>query len=77
MSDDPGVDLLSVQQAAQRLGTKVRFVRRLVSERRIRFYRVGKYVRFHPADLAAYIRDGQVDPVRPALAPENGAPTYA
>ena len=75
--EDPRADLLTVEQAAQRLGTGVRFVRRLVSERRIRFYRVGKYVRFHPDDLAAYIRNGQVDPIRPALVPEKGAPTYA
>jgi excisionase family DNA binding protein len=66
MFEDPSADLLTVEQAAQRLGTKVRFIRRLVSERRIRFYRVGKYVRFHPDDLAAYIRDGagRPDPAR-------------
>jgi excisionase family DNA binding protein len=57
------VDMLSVEQVAQRLGTKVRFVRRLVAERRIRFYKVGKYVRFHPDDIADYIRQGQVDPI--------------
>jgi excisionase family DNA binding protein len=77
MFEDPSADLLTVEQAAQRLGTKVRFIRRLVSERRIRFYRVGKYVRFHPDDLAAYIRDGQVDPIRPAVATEKGTPAYA
>src|SRR5690348_5785968 len=42
------VELLDVEETARRLGTEVRFVRRLVSERRIRFYKVGKYVRFDP-----------------------------
>ncbi len=63
----PDVRLLTVEDAAERLGTKVRFVRRLVAERRIRFYKVGKYIRFHPDDLAAYIQDGRVEPIRPVL----------
>jgi excisionase family DNA binding protein len=70
--------MLSVEEAAQRLGTKVRFVRRLVAERRIRFYHVGKYVRFHPDDLAAYIQQGRVDPIRPVVTYNpRGVPTYA
>ncbi len=69
--------MLTVEQAAQRLGTKERFVRRLVAERRIRFYKVGKYVRFHPDDIAEYIRAGQVDPIRPVLTYQKGVPVYA
>ena len=69
--------MLDVGQAAQRLGTPVRFVRRLVSERRIRFYKLGKYVRFHPDDLAEYIRQGRVEPVRPVLTYQKGEPVYA
>jgi excisionase family DNA binding protein len=65
-------NMLTVEQAAQRLGTGPRFVRRLVSERRIRFYRVGKYVRFHPDDIAAYIQDGCVDPVKSVLTYTKG-----
>ncbi len=69
--------MLTVEQAAQRLGTGVRFVRRLVSERRIRFYKVGKYVRFHPDDIAGYIQQGQVDPIRPVLTYTKGVHIYA
>ncbi|MGK5681349.1 helix-turn-helix domain-containing protein [Actinoplanes sp. URMC 104] len=69
-------NLLTVDEAAQRLGTGVRFVRRLIAERRIRFYKVGKYVRFHPDDLAAYIQDGRVDPIRPVITYRRGAPTH-
>ncbi|GGJ88821.1 hypothetical protein GCM10010123_18040 [Pilimelia anulata] len=77
MSTTPtDVDLLDVDQAAKRLGTKPRFVRRLISERRIRFYRVGKFVRFHPDDLSAYIRQGQVDPIRPVARHQRGTTIY-
>ncbi len=69
--------MLTVEQAAQRLGTEVRFVRRLVAERRIRFYKIGKYVRFHPDDLTDYIRQGRIDPVRPVLTYQKGAVAHA
>lgn len=59
--------MLTVEEAAERLGTKVRFVRRLVAERRIPFYKVGKYVRFDPDDIAAYLQNGRVEPIRPVL----------
>ncbi|WP_019877809.1 excisionase family DNA-binding protein [Sporichthya polymorpha] len=55
-------DLLSVPQAAERLGTPVRFIRRLISERRIRFYKVGRYVRLDTHDLDAFIASGRVEP---------------
>jgi excisionase family DNA binding protein len=53
--------LLTVEDVATELGTPVRFVRRLVQERRIRFHKIGKYVRIDPLDLAAYIQAGSVD----------------
>ena len=53
--------LLTVEQAAERLGTPVRFVRRLIAERRIRFCRIGRYVRIAPSDLATFIEAGRVE----------------
>lgn len=44
-----------------RLGTPTRFIRRLIAERRIRFYKIGRYVRLDPDDLDAFIEDGRVD----------------
>jgi excisionase family DNA binding protein len=41
--------LLTVHQAAERLGTTVRFPRRLIAERRITFVRVGRHVRIPEA----------------------------
>lgn len=54
---------LDVQQAAAYLGTGERFIRRLVAERRIVFYKVGRHVRFAVADLEAFARAGRVEPV--------------
>jgi excisionase family DNA binding protein len=56
--------LLTIEEAAERLGTSVRFVRRLVFERRIAFVKVGRHVRIGPADLDAYITAGRVDALR-------------
>ena len=53
--------LLSVEQAAERLGTSVRFVRRLVFERRIAYVKVGRHVRIAGRDLDAFIAAGRVD----------------
>jgi excisionase family DNA binding protein len=67
-------DLLDIDQAAHRLGTQPRFMRRLVAERRIRFYKIGKHVRFHPDDLTDYINQGRVDAIR---ADQRGTRAYA
>ena len=70
------MQLVDVAEAARRLGTGERFVRRLIAERRIPFHKVGKYVRFHSDDLAAYIRQARVEPVRPVLHYERGSVIY-
>ena len=38
-----------------------RFVRRLVDERRIPFHKIGKYVRFDPADIDRFVMDGRIE----------------
>ena len=60
--------LLTVDEAAERLGTSTRFVRRLIFERRIAFVKVGRHVRITPGDLDAYIAAGRVDAIRRAEA---------
>lgn len=47
--------LLTVDQAAERLGTSVRFVRRLRAERRLPFVKLGKHLRIDSVDLEAFI----------------------
>jgi hypothetical protein len=41
-------------------------VRRLVFERRIAYRKVGRFVRFHPDDLAEYIAAHRIEVARPA-----------
>jgi len=53
--------LLTVEQAAERLGTSVRFVRRLVFQRRIAYVKLGRHVRIPARDLDAFIAAGRVD----------------
>jgi excisionase family DNA binding protein len=53
--------LLTWDEAAERLGTTPRHVRRLVFERRIAYRKLGRYVRFHPDDLEEYIAANRVE----------------
>ena len=53
--------LLTVAEAADRLGTSVRFVRRLIAERRIAYVRVGRHIRIAEADLASFVAAGRVE----------------
>jgi excisionase family DNA binding protein len=57
--------LLTMEEAADRLGTSARFVRRLVAERRIAYVKVGRHVRLDPTDVEAFIAASRVD-VRPS-----------
>ncbi|MEU8679091.1 excisionase family DNA-binding protein [Streptomyces sp. NPDC048560] len=56
--------LLTVEEAAERLGTGVRFIRRLISERRIRYVKLGKHVRIADTVLSAYVAERTVEPMR-------------
>ncbi len=63
---------LSVPEAAERLGVTPRFIRRLVAERRIPYLKLGRHVRFDPADLDAFLTAGRVEPQD--LAPSSRPP---
>lgn len=65
VSDGPTGPLIDTAQAAGQLGVTPRFVRRLVDERRIRFYKIGKYVRFDPADIDSFAAAARVEPPDP------------
>jgi excisionase family DNA binding protein len=45
---------LSPDEAAGYLNVSVGFIRRMASERRVRHYRLGRFIRFDPADLDAF-----------------------
>ena len=54
--------LLTVDQAAERLGTTVRFIRRLRAERRIAVVKRGKHIRIDSNDLERYVRASRQEP---------------
>ena len=54
-------NLLTMEEVAERLNTTPRHVRRLVSARRIAYRKLGRYVRFHPADVDEYIAANRVE----------------
>jgi len=56
-----GRALLDIAALAERLGVTERFVRRLVDERRIPFLKIGRFIRFDPADVTAWIDEQRVD----------------
>jgi excisionase family DNA binding protein len=51
--------LLTVDQAAERLGTSVRFIRRLRTEGRIPVVKLGKHIRIDSTDLDSFITAGR------------------
>lgn len=65
--------LLTVEQAAELLNVSVRFVRRLIAERRIAVHRIGRHVRISGADLNAYITSGRVEPLPGSGDPRRSA----
>ena len=56
--------LLTLAEVAERLNTTPRHVRRLVFERRIAYRKLGRYVRFHPDDVAEYVAAHRVEIAR-------------
>jgi excisionase family DNA binding protein len=54
--------LLTVNEAAERLGTSARFIRRLIAERRIAYTKLGRHVRIAVRDLDAFVASGRVEP---------------
>jgi excisionase family DNA binding protein len=56
----PHDQLMTVEQAGEYLGTGERFIRRLITERRISYVKVGKYVRLERATLEAFVDAGRV-----------------
>lgn len=55
--------LFTVPEAAELLHTSVRFVRRLVAERRIEFVKVGRHVRIRESALTSFVVAGTVAPL--------------
>jgi excisionase family DNA binding protein len=54
---------LTVADAADYLNTSVRFVRRLIAERRIAFHKGGAHVPIGLADLDSFVQAGRVEAI--------------
>lgn len=54
--------LLTVDEAAERLATRPRFIRRLIAEKRIPYVKLGAHVRLDTADLDRFVDAGRVTP---------------
>jgi excisionase family DNA binding protein len=54
--------LLTIDQLAERLGVTVRHVRRLVAEKRVPYLKVGKFVRFDPAEVGEWLDGNRFTP---------------
>ena len=57
---DKAVTLVDAGQLANRLGVSVRYVRRLVAERRIAYVKVGHLVRFEPDEVERWIDENRI-----------------
>lgn len=55
-------ELWDIERLVAFLGVSKRFVYRLTSERRIRYYRVAGSLRFDPDDVAAYLSNEAITP---------------
>jgi excisionase family DNA binding protein len=52
--------LIDIAGLAERLGVSQRFVRRLIAERRVPFFKVGKFIRFDSTDIDRWIENNRV-----------------
>jgi excisionase family DNA binding protein len=57
--------LLTMDELAERLGVTHRHVRRLVAEKRVPYLKVGRFIRFDPAQIAAWLERSRVSPLPP------------
>jgi len=56
--------LMDIDGVATALGVSRRHIQRLVSERRIPFLKVGRFVRFDPGALSTWLDQQRVDAAR-------------
>ncbi len=58
---------LTVDETATELGTTVRFIRRLIAQRRIRFVKYGRPVRIPFSAIEEFVAGGMVKPRGPEV----------
>jgi excisionase family DNA binding protein len=65
---------LTLPEAAAYLNVAERYMRRLVTDRRIPYFKVGRLLRFSAEDLDAFLERGRIEPsaIHPLLVPRRG-----
>lgn len=63
-SSPPSAELLTVGEAAAALNVSVRFIRRLIDERRIAVHRLGRHVRLSARDIDNFVAASRSEPTR-------------
>jgi excisionase family DNA binding protein len=53
--------LLDINGVAERCGVRVRFIRRLVADRRIPYIKLGHLLRFDPDEITAWLAGQRVE----------------
>ena len=61
IADGAGGTLVDIDAVAERLGVRVRHIRRLVAERRLPHYKVGGLLRFDLAEIEEWLASRRVD----------------
>lgn len=64
METRPQQTLIDLPMTADRLGVNVRYVRRLVAERRIPYIKLGHLLRFDPDEVDAWLDRARVSELR-------------
>ena len=59
--------ILTSEEAAEFLGVSLRTIRYWVATRRIPYFHLGRFIRFKPADLTAFLESGRVDPLEHSM----------
>lgn len=59
-TSDDMVTLMDIPALAKHLGVTERFIRRLVEDHRVPYHKIGKFVRFHPDDIADWVASKKV-----------------
>jgi excisionase family DNA binding protein len=77
-SEEPAttfLQLVDMATVARRLGTSIRHVRRLVTERKIPYLKIGHFIRFDECDIEAWIeRQRVIGPDDVVTPPANHPP---
>ena len=71
MTQTSEVGLLAVEDLAARLGVSIRYVRRLVAERRIAYLKIGHLLRFEPDVVDLWIESNRIGQLRPGKGPRR------